>query len=192
MTSESARELVAVFGGSFNPPHIAHVMTVLVVLSTHPVDRVVVIPTFAHPFAKQLAPYEDRVRMIELAMAGIARVEISRIEETLGGESRTLRTLEHLQSEHPSWNLRLVMGADVLAETPKWYAFDRIAKIAPPIVLGRAGFESSAAPTPILPAISSTDIRAKVGQGRWSDLEPIVPRTVLEYIREHALYEHGH
>ncbi|WP_394833153.1 nicotinate (nicotinamide) nucleotide adenylyltransferase [Pendulispora rubella] len=184
-------ELVAVFGGSFNPPHLAHVMTALVVLSTHPVDRVLVIPTFAHPFAKQLAPYEDRVRMIELAMAGIARVEISRVEETLGGESRTLRTLEHLQSEHPSWNLRLVMGADVLAETPKWYAFDRIAKLAPPIVLGRAGFESAAAPTPILPAISSTDIRAKVAQGRWTELDPIVPRTVLEYIREHGLYEHG-
>ena len=185
-------ELVAIFGGSFNPPHMAHVMTVLVVLSTHPVDRVLVIPTFAHPFAKQLAPYEDRVHMTELAMAGIARVEVSRVEEALGGESRTLRTLEHLQSEHPTWNLRLVMGADVLAETPKWYAFDRIAKLAPPIVLGRAGFESPAAPTPILPAISSREVRTKIEQGLWSELDSIVPRTVLEYIRERALYEHGH
>ncbi|WP_394825988.1 nicotinate (nicotinamide) nucleotide adenylyltransferase [Pendulispora albinea] len=187
-TPPEPAEVVAVFGGSFNPPHIGHVLMAVIVLSTCAVDRVLVIPTYSHPFAKQLAPFDDRVRMMELAMAGVARVEISRIEEALGGESRTLRTLEHLHAEHPSWKLRLVMGADLLAESPKWYAFDKIAALAPPIVLGRVGFDIPGAPPPVLPAISSTEIRAIVARGAWAELEPLVPRAVVEHIRAHALY----
>ena len=187
-SSGADSEVVAVFGGSFNPPHIGHVMMAVIVLSTCAVDRVLVIPTYHHPFAKQLAPFEDRVRMMELAMTGIGRVEVSRVEEELGGESRTLRTLEHLQAEHPTWKLRLVMGADLLAESPKWYAFEKIVQLAPPIVLGRAGIDAPGAPPPILPAISSTEIRAMIAREEWSELEALVPRTVVEHIRARSLY----
>ena len=58
----------AIFGGSFNPPHLAHVLAVTVVRAREEVDRVLVIPTYQHPFAKSLAPYDDRVKMCELAM----------------------------------------------------------------------------------------------------------------------------
>jgi len=181
-------EVVAVFGGSFDPPHIAHVMTCVVVLGTQRVDRILVIPTYSHPFAKQLAPFEDRVQMTKLAMADIARVEVSRIEEALGGESRTLRTLEHLRAKHPAWTMRLVIGADVLAETPKWHAFDKIAELASPIVIGRAGFDAPGAPDPIFSAISSTEIRTKIAQERWSEVDAVVPRAVSAHIRARGLY----
>ncbi len=179
---------VAVFGGSFNPPHIAHLLAVSVVLATHAIDELIVIPTFQHPFAKALAPFEDRVKMCELALGWLPKVTVSRVEETLGGESRTLRTLEHVHAENPSWRLRLVMGADILLEAHKWFGFDRIVKLAPPIVLGRAGIEVAGAPLAILPAISSTDIRAKVATGAWDDLTAILPRAVLAHIRERRLY----
>lgn len=181
-------ETVAIFGGSFDPPHLAHVLTAVLVLKTCPVDRVLVIPTFSHPFAKQLTSFDNRVQMIELAMRGIDRVEISRVEEALGGESRTLRTLQHLQAEHPSWKMRFIMGADVLAEAPKWYAFDQVVALAPPIVLGRQGFDTKGAPAPILPAFSSSEIRTKIAHGEWAEIETMVPIAVVEYIRTRGLY----
>ena len=102
---------VGFFGGSFNPPHVAHVLSVTTLLrSVEGVDRVLVVPTYMHPFAKALAPFDDRVRMCELAMGWIPGVEVSRVEETLGGESRTLRTIEHLASAHPDWNLAARRG----------------------------------------------------------------------------------
>lgn len=185
MTEEA---ITAVFGGSFNPPHLAHVLAIAVVHARFDVARVLVVPTHQHPFAKSLAPYDDRVAMCELAMGFLPRVDVSRVEEELGGESKTLRTIEHLRAAHPEWRLRFLMGADILVESSKWYRFDRIAELAPPIVLGRVGVEFDGAPTPVLPAISSTDVRALVAAERWAELEPIVPRRVLEHVRARGLY----
>jgi nicotinate-nucleotide adenylyltransferase len=179
---------VAVFGGSFNPPHVAHVLACALVLSTEDVQRVVVVPTFRHPFAKALAPYEDRVTMCSLAMAGMPGVEVSRVEEELGGESRTLRTLEALRSAHPEWALRLVIGADIVADAPRWFAFDEIVRIAPPIVLGRAGVRAPGAGPPLLPEVSSTQVRDAIARGAWDDLAKRVPRAVLAHVRARRLY----
>jgi nicotinate-nucleotide adenylyltransferase len=180
--------IVGVFGGSFNPPHLAHVLALAVVLARFDVERLLVVPTYQHPFAKSLAPYDDRVKMCELAMGWLPRVEISRVEEELGGESRTLRTLEHLRTKHPGKPLRFVMGADLMVESSKWFGFDRIAQIAPPIVLGRAGVAYDGAPLGVLPAISSTEIRAKLKAGDLGALEQLVPRNVVAYATSHRLY----
>jgi nicotinate-nucleotide adenylyltransferase len=184
-----SRPIVGVFGGSFNPPHLAHVLALTVVLARYDVARILVVPAFRHPFAKTLAPFEERMRMCELAMGWLPRVEISRVEETLGGESRTLRTIEHLCEEHPGAPLRLIMGADLVVESPKWHGFDRIAALARPIVLGRAGVAADGTPLPLLPAISSTEVRAWIAAGRWDDLEAVVPRLVLEHIKGRGLYQ---
>ncbi len=180
--------IVAVFGGSFNPPHVAHVLAVAYVVSTHAPDRVLVLPTYQHPFAKALAPFEDRVAMCERAMGWMPGVEVSRLEAELGGASRTLRTLEHLHAAHPEWTMRLVMGADLIVESPKWYGFDEIKKLAPPLVLGRAGVDFPGAPAPVLPAISSTFVRERLAAQDLDALAELVPRDVLSYIRARGLY----
>lgn len=184
----SAGRTVAVFGGSFDPPHVAHVLAAVWVLSAHAPDRVLVAPTFRHPFAKQLAPFEERVHMAELAMGWLPGVEISRIEEAIGGDGKTLHLLERLRALHPDWDLRLVLGADLLLEAPKWHAFDRVVALAPPIVLGRVGFDAPGAPAPILPEVSSTKIRALVREGAWTALEGLVPKAVLAHVRARGLY----
>lgn len=180
--------IVAVFGGSFNPPHLAHVLAVTAVLATHEVDKILVVPTFQHPFAKALAPYDDRVEMCRLAMGWLPKIEVSRVEEELGGESRTLRTVEHLRAQHPDWSLRLVVGADILLEAKKWHGFDQIVALAPLIVLGRAGVGGTVAPEPLLPEISSTEVRTKLAAGKSEELGSLVPREVLAYIRQKGLY----
>jgi nicotinate-nucleotide adenylyltransferase len=179
---------VAVFGGSFNPPHLGHVLLCAFVLATEELERVLVVPTFQHPFAKPLAPFDDRVAMCELALATLRGVEVSRVEEQLGGESRTLRTLEHLAARHPDWQLRLVIGADVLAEAPRWFGFDAIARLAPPIVVGRAGFPPPEPGAVLVPDVSSTHVRAAIANGVWDEVARLVPRPVLEYARAKGLY----
>jgi nicotinate-nucleotide adenylyltransferase len=177
---------VGFFGGSFNPPHVAHVLACTLLRSLEGIERILVVPTYQHPFAKALAPFDDRVRMCELAMGWIPGVEVSRVEEVLGGESRTLRTIEHLASAHPEWKLRLVIGADVLAEAPRWHGFDAISGIAPPVVLGRAG--AGAGPGALLPDVSSTAVRDAIVRGAWAEVERSLPRDVLSYVRERGLY----
>ena len=177
---------VAIFGGSFNPPHAGHVLAIAYVLATADVERLVVVPAFKHPFAKSLAPFDDRVRMCELATAIFPSVSVSRIEHDLDG--LTLHTLEALQREHPDWKMRLVMGADILLESDKWFRFDDVKKLAPPIVLGRAGVAGTSAPPPLLPEVSSTRVRELVAAKDWTELAPLVPRAVLEHIRTHDLY----
>ncbi|HEY1694771.1 MAG TPA: nicotinate-nicotinamide nucleotide adenylyltransferase [Polyangiaceae bacterium] len=179
---------VAVFGGSFNPPHVAHAMACRIVAARDDVDRVLVVPAFRHPFAKELAPYADRVAMCRIATNGVADVEVSTLEADLGGESRTLRTLEWLVANHPGWNLRLVIGADILAETHKWFGFDAIVRLAPPLVLARAGVDTPGAGPQVLPDVSSTLVRDAVARGDWDGLRPLLPPGVLAYIRENGLY----
>jgi nicotinate-nucleotide adenylyltransferase len=179
---------VAIFGGSFNPPHVAHVLACALVLSIEDVDRLLVVPAYKHPFAKSLAPFDDRVLMCELATAWMPRVEVSRVEEELGGESRTLRTLHHLAQTHPRWSLRLIIGADVLAEAPRWLGFEAIEKLAPPIVLGRAGVDVPGGGPVLLPDVSSTQVRSAIAQGAWVEAARLVPRAVLEHVRAKRLY----
>lgn len=186
--NDPSTPIVGVFGGSFNPPHLAHLLALAVVLSRFEVHRLLVVPTFQHPFAKALAPYEDRVKMCELSMGWLPKVEISRVEEELGGESRTLRTVEHLKTKYPHHPLRFIMGADLMVESSKWYAFDRIAALAPPIVLGRVGVDYPGAPVPVLPAISSTEVRSKLASGDVASIAELVPRAVIEYATARRLY----
>lgn len=197
---------IALFGGSFNPPHVAHQMVSLLVLETCAVDGLWMVPTYRHAFAKELEAFEHRCRMCELAAAALGeRVAVSRIEADVAAPvSRTLDTLEALGRLHPDTRFRLVIGADILGETGKWYRWDEVAAMAPPIVVGRTGYragqearsrDSLAAAAHDagwtyldleLPRVSSTEVRARLGRGR--DALPLVPRVVRNYIAEQGLY----
>jgi nicotinate-nucleotide adenylyltransferase len=124
--------------------------------------------------------------MCELAMGWIPGVSVSRVEEDLGGESRTLRTLEHLHRAHPDWKMRLVVGTDILSDASRWFGFDEIARLAPLIVLPRAG---TVGISPMLPEVSSTQVRDAVERGAWEEGARLVPRNVLSFVRAQHLYE---
>src|SRR4051812_30483853 len=113
----SARE-VALFGGSFDPPHVGHVLAVSYALSVG-FDSVLVVPTFEHAFGKASSPFEHRVAMAQLAFAPLPAAVVSRIEETLPVPSRTLATIECLRARDPDEQLRLLIGADLLLEKEK-------------------------------------------------------------------------
>jgi nicotinate-nucleotide adenylyltransferase len=181
-----AMKETALLGGSFNPPHVAHVMAAYWALATQGVSEVWLLPSFRHPFGKELAPFEDRVRMCELAAAPVRGLHVCTAEAELADDPLvgfTARTLEHLVARHPDRRFALVVGADLLAETSKWYRFDRVTELARLVVVGRAGHPG---PAPELPAVSSSTIRERLHRGE--DVSALVPGRVLAYIRERSLY----
>lgn len=179
---------VAVYGGSFDPPHLGHVLSVAWALSAADVDAAWVIPTWNHAFEKEhSASFEQRVVMCELAFAPFRDVAVSDVERRLGGVSRTLQTLEALRAEHPDASFRLLVGADVLPTTDRWHRWDEVTRLAPPLIIGREGYPAPEGCPISIPNVSSTDTRAALeGEG---DLYGLLPRTVIEYIRVNGLYK---
>lgn len=185
--STDALPRVGIFGGSFNPPHVAHVLAAAYALMVAPLDRVLVIPVYRHPFSKELVAFEERMKMCELAFAPFPAVTVSDVERQLGGESLTLRTLERLAEQHPGWRMRLILGSDVVPDLPKWHRFDRIKEIAAPLILERRGATTDPDRS-FLPELSSGMVRAMFADGDREGLAAILPRSVLEHATTRNLY----
>ncbi len=179
---------IALYGGSFDPPHLGHVLSVAWALSAADIDRVLIIPTWNHAFEKEhWASFEERFAMCELAFAPFHGVGISSVEQRLGGVSRTLRTIEALESEHPDASFRLLIGADVLPATDRWHRWDEVVRAAPPLVIGRQGYPVPEGCPISIPNINSTDIRAQLSNA--GNVSGLLPRAVIAYIRERDLYQ---
>lgn len=178
--------MLAVFGGSFDPPHVAHVLVACWARAAGGADRVLVIPTFEHAFGKKSVPYEHRRKMAELAFADLPFVSIDDTERDLGGESRTFHTLEALAKKNPGASFRLVIGADILTETHRWYRWDDVARLAPPLVVGRGGYPLPPECPLEMPEVSSTDLRRDIAAG--TPIRGRVPSPVIAYIETHGLY----
>jgi nicotinate-nucleotide adenylyltransferase len=185
---------VALFGGSFNPPHVAHQLVALYVLETQPVDELWFVPTFMHPFGKPLVDYAHRIAMCELAAAPLGpRARVSRAEAELAARpgfvtSHTIDLVDHVTAAGHA--PRLVVGGDILAEAPAWHRWDDVVARAPLIVVGRAGHPlpaGSAATEVVMPEVSATHIRDVLAHG-GSGAAGLVPRDVLRYIAQHHLY----
>jgi nicotinate-nucleotide adenylyltransferase len=185
---------IALFGGSFNPPHVAHALVALYVLETAPVDELWFVPTWEHPFGKPMVTYDDRVAMCGLVATAVGpRARASRAEEDAAREhqreSRTLFLLEHLADAHPNAQFRLVIGADILHETAAWHRWDEVARRAPPIVIGRGGIappDGAHVSELTMPQVSSTEVRRRLAAGE--DAAGLVTGAVLGYIARRGLY----
>lgn len=199
MTNQTPR--IGLYGGSFNPPHIAHVLVVGWVLSLGEVDQVWVIPTGGHPFGKDLAPFEDRMEMCRRAFACYGdRVRLMDIEKE-AKTHYTIDTLHALGERHPDCRWRWIMGSDTLDDAPKWRQFDEVMCLAPPLVIPRRGYRAEAGGNAgphkagsicgdgfALPDVSSTLIRRMLHEGRCQELAGLLPGPVIEWIRQRALY----
>ena len=176
---------IALFGGSFDPPHVGHLLAAAYVLATEPIDELWFVPVLQHPFAKPLAaPYDHRVLLCERLAAQLPRARVSRAEEE-SGQARTVDLLEWLHRRHPGTRWTLVLGSDLDAEKPQWKRFDRVEQLARIVSVRRGGYEGADAAV-TLPEVSSTQVRALLRSG--GDASRLVPRTVLEAIRDAGTY----
>jgi nicotinate-nucleotide adenylyltransferase len=177
---------VAIYGGSFNPPHVGHAMIAAWIRWTARADEVWLVPTFRHAFEKRLAPWEDRVEMarrLATALGDWCRVET--VEAELPVPSYTVRTLEVLAGRNPHAQLALVVGADVAEQLGAWKDVDRLLARFPLIRVGREGYPP-VPDAPTFPDLSSTEVRNRVA-GRLP-VGHLVPEKVLEWIEARGLY----
>ena len=169
---------MAVYGGSFNPPHVGHALVAAWVGWSGLADAVWLLPSCQHPFGRPLAPFARRVELCQaLARAVGPRVSVCEVERDLPPPNFTIDVLEHLAATHPGRRFRCVIGADVVADLPRWHRWPDIAAQFAPIAVGRQGY-----PTPPgavdFPAVSSTEIRRRIAAGEAIDA--LVPAAVRE------------
>ncbi|HJN72311.1 MAG TPA: nicotinate-nicotinamide nucleotide adenylyltransferase [Myxococcota bacterium] len=171
---------IAVYGGSFNPPHVGHAMVAGWLTWTRRADSVWLVPCVEHAFDKELAPFAARKAMCEaLARAVGPQVLVSDIEVSLPTPNYTWNTLRSLSERHPEHRFRLVVGADTLDETHLWHRWDDIVERFTPIIVGRGGFPP--VPTaPTFPQLSSTELRAALARGE--PVDHLVVAGVIEHL----------
>jgi len=181
-------ERIAVLGGSFDPPHVGHVLLASYVLSVGAFDGVMIVPTHTHAFGKDMASFAHRMAMSERAFAVLdpERCVVSSLETTLPTPSFTVQTLEAIHAQHPSASMRLIVGADILASADKWRAIGRVRALAPFFVIGRAGSEAVSDVHAELIQVSSMEMRRKLKA--HEDVTSWMPISVCAYIAEHGLY----
>ena len=190
-------ERLGVFGGTFDPPHVGHLVTAVNVRHELALDRVLLVVN-DKPWQKlgtrDITPAEDRFAMVEAAVGTVPGIEASRVELERGGMSYTADTLAALQEEGPDRELFVVLGTDAAMGLPTWERADEVRQRATIVVVERPGSGEGEAPpgwswrrveVPRL-EVSSTDLRARVAEGR--PLDYLLPADVIATIRARHLY----
>lgn len=185
---------IGVFGGSFDPVHVGHLIVAEAAADALGLDRVLFVPAHIQPFkigAHQASP-DDRVAMLRAAVAGNPRFLLDLREIKRGGPSYTSVTLRELADEHPADELCLMVGADAAKDLPHWHEVEEIPRSATIAVLSRPGEvpreRFAGAVDVAVPAvdISATLVRERIRTGK--SIRYLVPAAVADYIVKHSLY----
>jgi len=183
----------ALFGGSFDPVHVAHLIVAEAAADALGV-RVRFLPAREQPFkrAAHRATPEQRAAMLDLAVRGNPRFAVERIELGLPTPSFTVVTLQALAAREPGNRFTLLLGADAARELASWHQVEALPQLADVVVVARPG-----AVLPTLPLVSrvvdipamdvsATAVRARVARGQ--SVRYLVPDAVCDYIAAHGLY----
>ena len=203
---------ILVFGGTFDPPHLAHTELPPLVAQQLDCDRILYIPAALNPLKADDPPptaVHHRLAMLKLAIAGIENAAIDTIELERSGPSYMIDTLHALHDRTPQAQLRLLIGADQAVDFHRWRNWQQIIDLATPAVMLRppltqqayvAALREAFSPQQVqqwlqwtipLPMydISSTEIRRRLRDG--GELSEILSAEVVEYIQRHGLYRNG-
>lgn len=193
---------VGLFGGSFDPPHVGHVLVAQDAREALQLDRLLVIPAAQQPLkGAQQAPGAHRLAMVRAAFAGIAGIEVDAVEIERGGLSYMVDTVEAVRRRYPAARLHLLIGEDVVPTLPRWREPERLVAMVQLVILTRDSGRAAAGAGDGLVAeairlatrrvdVSSTEIRTRVQSGL--SLRGFVPESVAAYIESTGLYrEHS-
>src|SRR2546427_6096187 len=187
---------IGLMGGSFNPVHLGHLLVAQAAREELQLSRLFFIPAAQSPFKPDLAlaPAEQRLRLLRLALAGQTECEIDDQEIKRGGVSYTIETVRDYVRRFPGALLFYLIGADHVGQLPKWRDADELARLVEFVVLPRPGQAAAPLPAPFrgralvgFPlGVSSSQIRERVKAGLPIDL--LVGPAVAEAIRNNRLY----
>lgn len=185
---------LALFGGTFDPIHDAHLTVARTAVERFGLDRVLFVPS-EHPPHKHgatHAPYADRVHMAELACAGDPRFEVSRLEEGTR-RSYSIDTIEKVRAAlSPADDLFFIIGADAFAEIQTWHRWHDVARAVRFIVASRPGHRYDAPPPLRTERLDGVDLRTSSSAIRQAlargECPAGVPTRVFSYICRNGLY----
>jgi nicotinate-nucleotide adenylyltransferase len=190
-------ERLGIFGGTFDPPHVGHLVTAVNVRYELSLDRVLLVVA-DRPWQKvgtrDISPADDRFAMVEAAVGDVEGLEASRIELDRGGMSFTADTLSELLAGDPTRHLYVILGSDAAVGLPGWERADEVRALSTIVVVERPGSGEGLPPpgwswvrveVPRL-EVSSTDLRARVIDGR--PLDYLLSPAVIDTIERRGLY----
>lgn len=184
---------VGLLGGTFNPPHIGHLIMANEVMHALQLDEVRLMPTSIPPHKADPsdATQEQRLRMVELAVSGIPGLTASSFEVDRGGVSYTFDTMKALKELEPDTEFHFIIGGDMIDMLHNWYKIDELMKIVTFVGVGRPGTvgETQYPITMVqIPEIdlSSTLIRNRLQTG--GTIQFLVPESIGTYILQEELY----
>lgn len=187
---------LGLFGGSFDPVHLGHLLVAQAAREELALDRLFFIPAAQSPFKPDSKPTSsaDRLRLLRLALAGKTWCEIDEQELHRGGVSYTIETLRDYAKRFPGAQMFYLIGGDHAQKLPSWREADELARLAEFIVVPRPGEAEAHIPKPFrgrtlkgFPlGVSSSQIRARIKAGH--PIDHLVPATVAEAIRDSKLY----
>jgi len=187
---------IGLFGGSFDPVHLGHLLVAQAAIEELGLDRLFFIPAAQSPLKPEIKPTAASIRLqlLRLALAGKVDCEIDEQEIRRGGISYTIETLRDYARRFPKAELFYLIGADHMAHLSEWRAPAELARLAEFIMMPRPGEPSANFPAPFrgrklkgFPlGISSLEIRARVKEGL--PIDHLVPPPVAEAIRDNRLY----
>ena len=184
---------VGILGGTFDPPHYGHLLIANEVRSALELDKIWFMPNHEPPHKKkpESVEDEDRLHMLELAIAENANFSIQPIEMERKGPSYTVDTMKILHTEYPNHQFYFIIGADMIEYLPKWHDIDILVNLVQFVGVKRKSY-SHQTDYPVLyidvPAIdvSSSMIRDRVKKGQ--SVRYLLPDSVIDYIEEKQLY----
>jgi len=189
-------ERIGLYGGSFDPVHLGHLLVAQAAREEMGLTRLFFIPAAQSPFKPQSdpAPAAERLRLLRLALAGQTDCEVDDQEVNRGGISYTIDTVNSYAQRFPGASLFYLIGADHIRQLPLWRSAEALARTVEFIVIPRPGEAMAPLPSPFrgqplqgFPlGVSSSQIRARVRAGLPIDW--LVPAAVAEAIRQAGLY----
>ena len=193
---------LGILGGSFDPPHVGHLLAASDAYEELALDRLIFVPAAAQPLkeGRLMASPEERLRMVHLTADGDPRFSVSATEIDRIGLSYTVETLALYADRYPDAARFFLVGADAFATLAQWREPERIARLARLAVLERRGDVVAAPPAGVPPAavvrlhtrrvdVSSTEIRERVRLGK--SIRGYVTDAVADFIATAGLYRQG-
>lgn len=195
---------IGLFGGTFDPPHNAHIAVAEKALCEYSLDRIIFIPAGDPPHKKDKEKTDKmlRLKMISLALGGYENFFVSDYEINLSKPSYSVNTIKHFKEKYPYDELYFIIGGDSFRDIPTWFNYRELISLCSLIVLARPDtpknkllelFSGDEKPPRVFYSsslfmdISSTEIRQKISRGE--DVKDLIPAKVLEIITKENLYK---
>jgi len=192
LPSETKR--VGLFGGSFDPPHICHLLSSIYLLETTDLSAIWWLPVHRHAFRKgdRLASWESRLAMCSAVAEQHRGIEVEPIEAELGPTNFAIDTIGALRDRHPETEFSWIIGSDLLEELPRWHRWPELRDSVRFVVVGR-GPADALLPEGgrfdlrdfTLPDVSSTQVRRLLAAGRDGEARRFVPGPVASWLEQH-------